>query len=353
MRYLFITGHPAHVHLFKNVIRALSAKGHEVIVGAVAREVTTGLLDAYDMRYFTFGESKPDLPSKAVDLFRKDLSLLRFAHDYDPDVLVSTGSPYAAHISAIISRPHLVFGDTEHAKLIARLTIPFSDAVCTPACYEGDLGPKQFRYNGYKELAYLDPRYYTPDPRSLDGLGLSSDEPYIIVRFAAWDASHDIGDQGFNFHGSGEIISFLSEIESYARVVVTADTRPGPPLDAYTVSVPPERMHDVLAFARLYIGEGATMAAEAGVLGIPWIFVSSQGRGFLNDQEKNYGLGRWVRTLPDARRLLPDLVRPSVRADWEEKRRRMLSDKEDVVAFITRFIEAWPAKGRGRRGISA
>ena len=32
MRYQFYLGHPAHFHLFKNVIKSLSSKGHEIAV---------------------------------------------------------------------------------------------------------------------------------------------------------------------------------------------------------------------------------------------------------------------------------------------------------------------------------
>jgi len=291
MRYLFITGHPAHVHLFKNVIKILEASGHEVLVGAVAREMTTDLLKLFGIRYLAFGRTRPEMIGKALDLLPKDLALLKMAREFNPDVFISTGSPYAAHVSALLDKPHLAFGDTEHATLTARLTIPFSSVVCTPSCYEGDLGPKQVRYNGYKELAYLHPTYFRPNRDVIDLAGLSSTEPYIIMRLASWDASHDLGDYGFGFKDDDQVLSFVRELESYGRVVVTSDRKVGPPLDAFGLSISPELIHHVMAFAKLYIGEGATMAAEAGVLGVPWIFVSNRGRGFLSDQQNRYGLG--------------------------------------------------------------
>ena len=341
MRVLFVVGHPAHVHLFKNVVRVLQSHGHEILVGAVAREVTTRLLDAYGIPYFVFGSPQPEIVSKALGIVPKDLSLLQNARQFRPDVLVSTGSPYAAQVSAVLDQPHLAFGDTEHATLIARLMLPFTDAVCTPDVFEGDLGPKHVRYRGYKELAYVHPKYFQPDPESLDRIGLSRKEPYVLLRFASWDASHDLGDRGFHFAGIDEAVAFVREIEAIGRVIVTSERKPVSQLAPYTLPIPPERMHDVIAFSRLYVGEGATMAAEAGVLGVPWIFVSTRGRGFLTDQQKRYGLGFWVRDLDEARRALPSVSGSGVLDEWKRRRDRMLSEKEDVVEFISNFVETW------------
>jgi len=102
----------------------------------------------------------------------------------------------------------------------------------------------------------------------------------------------------------------------------------------------------VLAYATAYVGEGATMAAEAGVLGVPWIFVSSAGRGFLADQQSRYGLGYWVQDRQGAEDALSHLRLANLRSVWKAKRERMLSEKEDVVSFITRQIEDWPLAAR-------
>jgi len=112
-------------------------------------------------------------------------------------------------------------------------------------------------------------------------------------------------------------------------------------------------MHDLLAYSSLYLGEGATMAAEAGVLGIPWIFVSRIGRGFLREQETVYGLGRTVQTSQEARDLVPQFVTPAARAEWKLRRDRLLAEKEDVVNFVISTLERCatnPNLGGDRRG---
>lgn len=343
MRIVFVVGHPAHVHLFRNVIHILSEDHHEVLVGAVEREVTVDLLEEFGLPYFRFGRVRRQLAEKALDLPRKELRLLRHVRRFRPDIVVSTGSPYAAHIAAILSRPHLAFGDTESAGIITRLMLPFTDAVCTPSSFLLDLGPKHFRYAGYKELSYLHPNYYHPDPSTLRKAGLSAGEPYVVVRFASRDASHDLHDQGFRFTTEEQRVAFVEALETHARVVVTADRAVDQALLSRQVAVPASRLHDILAYATLYVGEGATMAAEAGVLGVPWIFVSSTGRGFLSEQQTKYGLGFWETSAEEGLSRAVSLLRDAaLHQAWVEKRRVLLSNTVDVARFIAGFIEAWP-----------
>ena len=73
-----------------------------------------------------------------------------------------------------------------------------ADAYCTPEAYQEAAGPHHLRYRGYHELAYLHPRYFTPDPAVLGEAGLAPGEPFTLVRFVGWAAGHDIGHQGLS-----------------------------------------------------------------------------------------------------------------------------------------------------------
>ena len=44
MRYLFYLGHPAHFHLFKNVIRTLKARGHDAEILIKKKDILEELL---------------------------------------------------------------------------------------------------------------------------------------------------------------------------------------------------------------------------------------------------------------------------------------------------------------------
>ena len=111
------------------------------------------------------------------------------------------------------------------------------------------------------------------------------------MRIAARDAVHDIGHKGFK--NVKEILEFIETLRMHCRLFITSEIDI-PELERYRIQLPPERIHDLLAFATMYIGEGATMASEAGVLGVPWVFIYTKRLCYLDDQENNYGLGYTV-----------------------------------------------------------
>ena len=122
-----------------------------------------------------------------------------------------------------------------------------------------------------------------------------------------------------------------------------------------------------MVFASLYIGDSQTMAAEAGVLGVPFVrFNDFVGRiGYLRELEDVYELGYGIHAsvLPadsPIRRndgsLQPSGVEelykrvetlvsmPSAerKATFAARREKMLSDKIDCAKFLTWFIENYP-----------
>src|SRR5437867_4290968 len=345
MRLLFLVGHPAHVHLFRNAIAELRARGHSVWIAAIEKETTLRLLSLYGLDYIPVGKNVPTIAGKLLDLPRKDLRLTMLLSRLRPDLVVSTGSPYAAQASAALSIPHIAFSDTEIASGVIRLMLPFTDVVCTPSCFWLDLGPKHLRYQGYHELAYLHPRWFEPDPDVFDAVSAAPSDRLIVIRFASWDSSHDVGARGVGSDRDDGLTSFVRELEPHGRVLISSEREVPDSLRDLELIIPLDRIHYLLAAATLYIGEGATMASEAGVLGTPWIFVSKEGRGYLNDQQAQYGLGYHATSsgaaLVHAKSLLEQ---DDLKAAWKPKREQLLRDKIDVTQFMVEFLERWPER---------
>jgi len=199
---------------------------------------------------------------------------------------------------------------------------------------------KQIRYNGYHELAHLHPNYFTPNPAVLDELGLGKDDTFIILRFVSWTASHDIGQ-----HGIRDMTALVRELERYGQVFITSEGRLDGGLAKYQIKVAPEKMHDLLYYASLYAGEGATMASEAAVLGTPSIYVSSLvgTMGNFIELERKYGLvfnySDPDKTMNKAAELIQE---PDLKKEWKKKREQLLEDKIDVTAFMVWFVENYP-----------
>ena len=198
MRILVDIGHPAHVHLFKNMIWELENDGHKVKIAAKDRSIIFKLLDTQGFVYEKVDRDRNSLPNKALGLAIREFKILKIIRDFKPDISGGMGPAHIAHISKLVNKPCISFTDTEHDRFERLLSDPFVSAICTPSCFKRDLGKKQVRYNGYHELAYLHPTYFTPDSSVLDDLGLSKDDTFIVLRFVSWNASHDAGQYGFD-----------------------------------------------------------------------------------------------------------------------------------------------------------
>lgn len=342
MRILFETTHPAHVHFFKNTIWNLEKKGHDVLIATKDKEVTLNLLDAYRLDYEIIGLNYKGLLKKAWGLIKADYKLLKIARNFKPDILVGRGSPSLAHLSLLIRKPYIAFIDTEHARLVGSLSLPFADAVCAPTCYYGKINPKkEVRFNGYKELAYLHPNYFTPNPSVLDKLGLSKDDKFIILRFVAWNASHDVGDMGFS--NKKELIKSL---EVHGKLLITSEDKLTDEFEKYRITVPPEEMHNLMYFASLYVGESATMATESAILGTPAVFVSTSRRGYTDELEFEYDMLFTFSNPQNSQEMaiekaLELLNLKDIQKIWVKKRDKLLDKKIDVTEFMTKFIEKY------------
>ncbi|MCK4445428.1 MAG: DUF354 domain-containing protein [Thermoplasmata archaeon] len=343
MRMIFNVAHPAHVHLFKNPIMLLREKGHEAEIVALEREVTKNLLKTYGFQYLTLGRSHRELLVKSMNTIRQDFRMVTLIKRLKADLVVSTGIPYSAQAARLCGVPSIAFSDTEIATLVLRSMLPFVSAVCTPSCFGLDLGPKQVRYDGYHELAYLHPRYFSPDPSVLDSLELERGDSFFLLRFSSADSSHDLRTGGSLLKDISVTSKLVRWFERYGRVFITSEIALPAELRKYELRIQPHLMHDLLSFARLYVGEGATMASEAGVLGVPWIYVSNTTRGYLTEQESKYGLGHTVQDWSSAKERISEwMKREDLESTWQTNRQKLLRDKIDVSAFIAEFVEDWP-----------
>ncbi len=338
MRIIVDIAHPAHVHFFKNFIWLMEEKGHEIIITAGDKEVTLKLLENYGFKYH-FTCKRTHGYKLMLEVVKRDIQMLRFVKEYKPDMVIGIASTIASHVSKVTKVKSIVFTDTEHTKLADTITYPFSDCIVTPSCYLKDLGEKQIRYNGYHELAYLHPNRFTPNPAVLTEIGLAEGDPFIIVRFVSWQASHDVGQ-----HGIRDKVGLVKALESYGRVLITSEGGLPPELQSYQIRVSPEKLHDLLYYATLYVGEGGTTASEAAVLGTHAIIVSTLSKhcGIRTDLNQ-YDL-LWISeddeyTIDKAAELLQNA---DLKALGQYNRSRLIDEKIDVTAFMVWLIENYP-----------
>jgi len=341
MKILVNIGHPAHVHFFKNFIWEMEKKGHEIMITSIDKDIALDLLNLYGFKYEIIGKFENQI-DKILGLITITYKLYKIAKKNDPDIFVSIGANYTSHVSVLLNKPNISFEDTEHCPIF--LYKPFTDVICTPSCFKKDLGRKQIRYDGYHELAYLHPNYFTPNPAVLDEMGLSKDDTFIILRFVSWTASHDVGQ-----HGIRNKIELVRELEKYGRVLITSEGQLPKELGKYKIKVSPDKLHDLLYYASLYVGEGATIATESAILGTPSIYVSSLvgTMGNFIELEQKYGLMLSYKNSDKAINDAVELIQKTdLKEEWRKKREKLLKDKIDVTAFMVWFAENYPESFR-------
>lgn len=338
-KILFDIGHPAHVHLFKNVRKVLIKRGWDTFVLARDKEVTRQLLDAYKIEYIPGSKKRSGIFGSILELFEWFSIALKIIRQHKIDVVASVGSPAGAWAACVCRIPHLAFNDTETAWKQRALYQPASVKIFTPRCLLADYGPKQVRYNGTHDLAYLRPEWFTPDRSVISEMGLGGDESYVILRFVSWQATHDWGRK----KNVAEIQrSIVSSISKRHRVFISAEGDLPPDLGQLRLKLAPERLHDAMAFAAAVIGDGSTTLTEAAAMGVPALYISSfaDSLGYLRFYE-DYGLLRSVKTIEEGIKEIQNLLMDPDNQGRTKRREKMLAETIDVATFIADQCEVY------------
>ena len=354
MKYLFFLSHPAHFHLFRRTINILR-KNHEVKILIKSKDILSELIAREGWSYVNAqskekkAKGKLQIIIKSVfGLIVRDFNLAKIAAIFKPDLMI--GTEWAlVHVGKLLKIPSLIVNeDDTFATPENKYFYPLATHLLLPNCCDSGLWEKKkISYCGYHELAYLHPNHFVPNRDILRKYGISDDN-FFIIRLVKLTASHDTGKKGFNKKLISEIITFLSK---YGTVYITSEKELDSDFEQYRLAVNPLDVHHVLAFAKLYIGDSQTMAAEAGVLGTPFIrYNDFVGKiGYLNELENMYNLGFGFKTSQrdDMLNKIQELINiPDIKKEWFRRREKMLSEKIDVAQFMTWFIENYPESAK-------
>ncbi len=348
-RVAIFVGHPAHFHLFKNVARNLGEKGVKVEFLVKRKDIVEQLVGEAGFPYCVVRNRERTSSSKwslAKSLLEMDLKVSEYLLKESPDLLIGT---YPSVVSRFMGVP-IISCNEDDASVVpyfTKMSYPGAKYILAPkVCDCGKWNDKAIKYDSYQELAYLHPNNFTPDRKVVEKY-FSADRPYCIIRFAKLTAHHDKGAKGISTAIADKLIDIL---RPRYDVYITSERVLEPQFEPYRIKIDPIDMHHVMAFASLYIGDSQTMAAEAGVLGVPFVrFNDFVGRiSYLRNLEDNHQLGYGIKT-GDVDRLyktVEDLAAmPDKDAVFSKRRDRMLSEKIDCAAFLTWFVENYPESG--------
>lgn len=349
MNILIDIGHPAHIHALKHFAHDMTKRGNQVLFTCREKEFIIQLLEAENFNYVSFGKKYSSRFKKIWGLFKFNLIMLRVSLRFKPDIYVTIGSMYAAQISFLLRKPHICIEDTYNLEQV-RLYRPFTNLILTGKYEHPVMSEKnEFRMAGYKALAYLHPKRFIPDESVLSELGVKKNDKYIVIRFVAWKASHDVGHKGMTIENKRAAVHAF---EKYGRVFISSENDLPKELESYRLPTHPSRIFDVMAYSSLIFGESSTMANEAAILGVPSIFIDTDSRYYTKHIEKDYGLiFNFTESEKDqilAIKKGEDILcnESSYSTQWNEKKIKMLEDKIDVTGFLVWLVENYPQSKR-------
>lgn len=351
MKILIYLGHPAHFHIYRNSILNWEKEGHTIFILIKKKDVLEDLLLAANMPFFNILEKGriDSRPGIFVGMLKRGIRLLSFCLRNKPDLLTGT-SVENSFVGKLLGIPvvNVNEDDADVVPLYAKLSYPLASSILNPrVCNSGKWDDKAIKYDSYHELAYLHPDHFTPDRKIVEKY-LSPGKPYFLIRLAKLTAYHDTGIRGIEAGIAEHIIEIL---KPYGVVYITSERKLEAQFEKYRIVINPLDMHHVMAFSQLYIGDSQTMAAEAGVLGVPFVrYNDFVGRiGYLNELENVYELGYGIKTDEVERlyKIISELVvLPHKIEIFQNRRKKMLSEKINFANFLTWFINAYPESAR-------
>lgn len=353
MNILIQLSHPAHFHLYKNVAKNLMTDGHKVFILIKTKDILEDLLKQSGLPYYNILKEAHRKSKLGIlwDMLVRDWRMLQFVKKQKIDLL--TGSTVeVAQVGWLTRKYRINTGedDMRVVPLFQKMGGPFVQTILSPvSCDNWKLEPKSVKYAGFHKLAYLHPNQFTPDKCVVEKY-FPVDKPYFILRFAQLKAYHDIAShaRGINTEIAQHLIDTLSP---YGDVYITSERELEPQFEKYRLQINPLDIHHVLAFAKLYIGDSQSMAVEAAMLGTPSLrFNDFAGKiGVLEELEHKYELTCAIPS-SDPQRLYEKIEEWLTMSDlmvlFQARRRQMLSEKIDVTAFFTWFIENYPESRR-------
>ena len=372
MKILVYMGHPAHFYLYKNAIINWREHGHQVEILIKKKDILQQLLDNQQWEYHNIlaeGRKNSKI-GMALGTLKRAWRQNKFCKTFNPDIL--TGTSVENSILGPLRRIPVVNCNEDDAAVVplyAKLSYPGADAILNPVvCNSGKWDTKATKYPSYQELAYLHPNHFAADKNIVEGYGIDTTKPYFVMRFASLKAHHDDGVKGINTEIAQRLVDILSP---HGQIYITSERELEPQFEPYRIRINPLDMHHVMAFASLYIGDSQTMAAEAGVLGTPFVrFNDFVGRiGYLRELEDVYQLGYGIHASllteespirrndgslqPSGTEALYSAVEALVtmpanerQALFTTRRKQMLRDKIDYAKYLTWFIENYPQSAK-------
>ncbi|MCB1028672.1 MAG: hypothetical protein KDB24_13025, partial [Microthrixaceae bacterium] len=297
--FLFDMVHPADFHFFAGMVAEVERRGDRAVVATRHKDVLVDLADEAELPHEVLSSagtrSRMREAAELVTRVRRLGSLIR----RERVDLVMSRNPSGALAARMMRIPSIF--DTDDGPAVGLLywaaAIP-ATPITSPESGGVDYGRKHRSYPGFKETASLRPDRFVPDPELVRAAGPDPSRPYSLVRAVAMEAVHDHGEGGLDDSTLRRVVDLLSPA---GPVWISSERALAPDLEKHLLARPGSSFRQVVAGSRVLVGDSQTTAAEAALLGVPNLRLSSwAGRlPYLEDLEER---GMTQAFLPEDRR---------------------------------------------------
>lgn len=335
--FLFDMVHPADFHFFAPMIAEVERRGDRVVVTTRTKDVLVELADEAGLDHQVLSSAgRRSRVREANELLTRVRRLCVLIRRHRVDLVMSR-NPSGTLAARLMRVPSMY--DTDDGPAVGVLywaaAIP-ATTITSPAAGGVDYGRKHVAYNGFKETASLRPERFSPDPEVVGRTGLNPEVPYSVVRAVAMEASHDHGEDGLDDETVRKVVAILAPL---GPVWISSERDLPPDLEELRLPRMGAAFRHVVGCAQILVGDSQTTAAEAAILGVPSLRLSSwAGRlPYLVEFER---LGMTSAYAPERRRDFLDRLAelsedlPAAKADLLERRDELLGNTVDVTDWM-------------------
>jgi uncharacterized protein len=275
---------PAHVLVFRPLIRLLRERGDDVEITARDYAQTLQLLELHGLEATVLGRhGGRSRLGKARSLLSRLRALRRWARVRAFDLALAHGSHELTVSARRLGIPSATTHDYEFATLQHHLGMRAATKVVVPESIPEDRlarfgvrPPKLLRYPGLKEEYYL--ADFEPDSSVLDGLGVDGERVLVVLRPPP-DVSLYHRHSNPLFPQTLDYLGSLDEIHAVVLPRTDAQHEYVRDLSLPSVIVADRALdaQSLIALADVVVSAGGTMNREAAALGVP-VYTTYGGR---------------------------------------------------------------------------
>lgn len=351
MKFWFDINTPKQVNFFKPVVDELRKRKHDVLCTARSfREVDElARIRNFDVKMVGRhgGES---LYGKLKSSAQRVDQLTDLIHDFNPDVLVSLGSPEAARVAFGLAVTHVGFSDAPHAEAASRLSIPLMNLLLHPSI----IPAREYERYGISRKNMVGYRAIDPAMWLQEGIkplykpedfGIDPSKKTITFRFEESMAAYLFGtDKSISLNMLRILIQSFKDSNNILILARYPEQLPDLKKEFGSHATVVDRVVDgtsLLMISDLFIGSGGTMNWECALLGIPSISYTPM-KYHINEYFIRKRLITRCRTPPSLSRfVMKMLFDEDYKTKLKRKSKMELSKMVDLKKFTVKVLESY------------